>query len=95
MYEVIVTVAGEDGSIETFTLNLVSQLEFEEIETVGSLLEAFIKGISRKHELRLAWLAYKQVGRTVPADLKTFAAQIKSVDAKLEKAPFGETAPTA
>ena len=94
MYEVIVTVVGEDGSTETFTLNLVSQLEFEEIETIGSLLEAFIKGISRKHELRLAWLAYKQVGRTVPADLKTFAAQIRSVNAKLEKAPFGDTEPT-
>lgn len=93
MFEVVVTTVLADGSTKTYTLNLVSQLEFEEIEGIG-LIEAFANRISRKRELRLAWLGAKQEGETVPADIKTFATQIKGVDANLQKAPFGEAAHT-
>lgn len=94
MWEVIVTILGLDGSSETITLNLASQLEFEELEKVSSIINLFVEGISRHHELRLAWLARKQEGITVPADLKAFAASIKAVKADVQRIPFGEQEPT-
>ena len=90
MYDVAVTIVQGDGTKETITLNLASQMEFEEVEQVSSILEAFLSGIGRRHELRLAWLAWKQEGRTVPADLKAFAGQLVQVSAELKKSPFGE-----
>lgn len=93
MFDVIVSIIGSDGAESTYRLNLVSQLEFEEIEKVG-LVDAFASRITRQQELRLAWLGVKQEGQVVPADLKSFAASIRHVDARLERVPFGEAEPT-
>lgn len=93
MFEVIVSIICADGSEATYNLNLVSQIEFEEMEKVG-LVDAFASRITRTQELRLAWLGMKQEGITVPADLKSFAGTVRHVDARLERVPFGETAPT-
>lgn len=94
MWEIVVTILGEDGSSETIALNLVSQLEFEELEGVSSIINCFVEGISRRQELRLAWLARKQLGITVPADLKAFAATVKAVKADVARLPFGDQEPT-
>lgn len=94
MWEIIVSILGEDGSTENITLNLVSQLEFEELEGVSSIINCFVDGISRRQELRLAWLARKQMGITVPADLKAFAGTIKAVKADVSRLPFGDQEPT-
>lgn len=94
MWEVIVTILGLDGSSETITLNLVSQLEFEELEKVPSIINMFVDGVSRHHELRLAWLARKQEGITVPANLKEFATQVRGVKVDIQPIPFGEAEPT-
>lgn len=94
MWDIIVTILGLDGVSETTTLNLSSQLEFEELEKVPSIINMFVDGISRHQELRLAWLARKQNGVTVPADLKVFASSIKAVKADLQRIPFGDPEPT-
>ena len=93
MWTLTITTVRANGEESETELSFPSLIEFEEIELV-SILDAVDNNLSAKYLRRLAWVAAKQRGETVPANIDEFGRSIKSVGYRINIVPFGETEPT-
>ena len=91
MFELFVRTVLTDNSQHETLLTWTSLIEFENIHKI-SVMEAVDKDISAKYLNTLAWLAHKQLGPV--ASIEKFADQVKAVQVRAERVPFGETEST-
>lgn len=91
MFELFVRTVLKDGSQREVSLTWASLMEFETIHKV-SVLTAIDEQLSAKFLNTFAWLAAKQEGPVV--SIEKYADEVKAVQVRVERVPFGETEST-
>jgi hypothetical protein len=91
MFELFVRTVLRDGSQREVALSWSSLMDFENIHKV-SVMQAVDSDLSAKYLTTFAWLAAKQEGPVVSAE--KYADEIKAVQVRVERVPFGETEST-